>query len=541
MLGLVGELLQAALTVGEEQRKREGDRCEPREHDVRPQVPHAEPAPLDDDEGARGDCHDEQVHRERADGRAAAEPVAEKVAALDDGDDVVGPGADEAGDGEDEEHDGAGVPVTGEAAAGHDAIVPPDPDLDALESRTAFREWSARSPGQRADPRRFGMLAAALGVDLEHPAPALGVVGSKGKGTTVAYASALLAETGLRVGTVFSPGLVSNRDRLRVDGAVLPLDRYAALLERVDAALRTLPDSVEGYIGPSGFFLAAGLAHFADTGGEALVLEAGIGGRRDDLGRVTLTGLAMAEIFLEHTDLLGDTIAAIADDKVGAARPGTRFVSHLAQSEEAETVIRRHTDAIGAERMRVDDEARAPYAAVVADGLGGRNAAHGMIAARRLLAELGRPDATAQQVRAAAEKVHYPGRLSRHELAGGAEGGAVVFVDSAVSRDGFENALAHVERVTGSPPALTLVSVPREKDLAGFRAVAAGLEGRVVFVALERVHLHYPERAEWPGEWATAAELPALLRAAPVVLAIGTASFSAEVLRHCGVNTDRVF
>lgn len=419
---------------------------------------------------------------------------------------------------------------------GHGDIVPAAADLDALESRTAFREWSARSPGQGADARRFGMLAAALGIDLEHPAPALGVVGSKGKGTTVAYASALLAETGLRVGTVFSPGLVSNRDRLRVDGAVLPLDEYVELLDRVDAALRTLPAPDAGYIGPSGFFLAAGLAHFAATGCEALVLEAGIGGRRDDLGRVGLTGLAMAEVFLEHTELLGPTIAAIADDKVGAARPGTRFVSHLAQSEEAESVIRRHAEAIGAERMRVDDAARSPYAGLVAEGLGGMNAAHGMIAARRVLAELGRPDATPEQVRAAAARVQYPGRLSRHEF-----DGSTVFVDSAVSRDGFENALAHVERETGSLPALTLVSVPREKDLDGFRAVASTLTARVVFVALDRVHLHYPDRHEWPGEWATEVELPALLRSAPIVLAIGTASFSAEVLRHCGVDTDRIF
>ena len=116
-----------------------------------------------------------------------------------------------------------------------------------------------------------------------------------------------------------------------------------------------------------------------------------------------------------------------------------------------------------------------------------------------------------------------------------------MFVDSAVSRDGFENALAHVGRETGAPPELTLVSVPREKDLDGFRTVAATLAGRVVFVSLERVHLHYPERDEWPGEWATADQLPALLRSAPTVLAIGTASFSSEVLRYCGVDTDRVF
>jgi len=454
--------------------------------------------------------------------------------------------------------------------AGHEAIVPRDTagagatdlgatdlgvtDLDALESATAFREWSARSPGQRADKGRAVLLAAALGLDLEHPAPALGVVGSKGKGTTVTYASALLAETGLRVGTVFSPGLVSNRDRLRVAGAVLPLPAYAALLERVDAALRALPAPVDGYLAPSGFFLIAGLAHFASVGCDALVLEAGIGGRRDDLSHVALMGLAMTEVFLEHTDLLGDTIAEIAGDKVGAARPATRFVSHLAQSDESESVIRRHCEAIGAERMRVDASARALYAGVVPEGLGGLNAAHGLIAARRMLAELGRPNATGAQVRAAAGRVRYPGRLSRHKLvplgvvAGGTAGATAgqadvssVFVDSAISREGFVNALEHVARVTGAAPTLTLVSVPRTKDLAGFREVAAELSGRVVFVTLDRVHLHYPDRNEWPGEWATAVELPALLRSAPVVLAIGTASFSSEVLRHCGVDTDHVF
>ncbi|MGV3732632.1 MAG: hypothetical protein ACO1N6_04425 [Microcella sp.] len=417
--------------------------------------------------------------------------------------------------------------------------MPAAPDLDALESRTAFREWSARPAGQRADPHRFGMLCAALGVDPEHPAPALGVVGSKGKGTTVAYASALLVEAGLRVGTVFSPGLVTNRDRVRVDGAVLPIETYAALLERVDAALRTLPAPTAGYLGPSGFFLAAGLAHFAAVGCEALVLEAGIGGRRDDLGRVGVTGLAMAEVFLEHTDLLGGTIGEIAGDKVGAARPGAHFITHLAQSEEAEAVIRAHAESVGAERIRVDSAARAPYAEAVGPGLGGMNAAHGMLAARRLLAGMGRTDVTPEQLRAAGARVSYPGRLSRHEV-GDPGSRTTVFVDSAISRDGFENALAHVERETGAPPPLTLVSVPRTKDLAGFQEVAGRLRGRVVFVALERVHLHYPEPSEWHGAWATAAELPSLLRAAPVVLAIGTASFSAEVLRQLGVDTDRV-
>lgn len=525
--------MKPAFTIRQKQGKREGDRGEPRKHDVRPQVLHAEASPFENDQHARHDCHDEQVGRERTDGWTISEPIAEKVVALDDRNDVVRPRTNETYDSEDEKDDGARVPVTS-----HDAIVPglSDIDIDAIESRTAFREWNARSPGQRADPRRFGMLATALGLELEHPAPALGVVGSKGKGTTVAYASALLAEAGLRVGTVVSPGLVSNRDRLRVDGAVLAGDEYARLLERVNAALRSLPEPNQGYIGPSGFFLAAGLAHFAAIGCEVLVLEAGIGGRRDDLGRVGLVGLAMAEVFLEHTDLLGNTIAQIADDKVGAARPDTRFITHLAQSDEAEAVIRAHATTIEAELIRVDEASRAPYMNLVPAGLGGINAAHGMIAARRLLHELRRPDLSAEQVHAAAGRVNYPGRLSRHRV-----GSSVIYVDSAVTRDGLENALNHVQRDTGAPPPLTLVSVPRSKDLAGFRAVAAAQPGRVVFVALDRVHLDYPEPHEWPGEWATSDELPDLLTAAPVVLAVGTVSFSAEVLRHCGVDADRIF
>ena len=56
-----GELLQAPLAVGEKQRKRERDGGEPREHDVGPQVLHAQAPALNDDEHTRGDCQNEQV------------------------------------------------------------------------------------------------------------------------------------------------------------------------------------------------------------------------------------------------------------------------------------------------------------------------------------------------------------------------------------------------------------------------------------------------------------------------------------------------
>ncbi len=393
-----------------------------------------------------------------------------------------------------------------------------------VESRTVFAEWSARAPGDTRSLSRAREVIRAVGLDLTALPPVLAVVGSKGKGTTVAHASAALAAAGLRVGTIQSPGSTSNLDRIRVDGIRTSEAEYSALLERVDAARRTLPAPTDGYLSPTGFFTIAGFRHLVDADCDVIVAEAGLGGRSDELSLFPSTVVAVAEIFLEHRAQLGETIAEIARDKAGVAGPTTRVIAHLAQSPEAEREIAARAAATGARLHRVDR----------AESLTTMNTRLGQEAASELLHELGRPVPGVAALAAAASRVNYPGRLSTHVTSTGR-----VIVDSAISRAGLRGALDAARSAFGAEPDAVLVSVGSEKDLVGFVAELAPLRDRAVFVDIPGIYLTYPARSDWPYRWVEAAALPELLTGD--VLAVGTVSFTSHVLRMLGVDAERLF
>jgi len=413
---------------------------------------------------------------------------------------------------------------------------PDDRDaLRAIERETAYAEWLARASGQRRSRERaFDVLRI---LDLDPLPPLLGVVGSKGKGTTALAASALLSASGLRVGTVFSPGLSSNRDRLRLDGVSIEEAPYDAVLREVrDAALAT-PARDDGYLSPVGFFLLAGLRHFTRAHCDVVVVEAGIGGASDEISLLPLTGLAVTEIFLEHQALLGDTLAEIARDKAAAATVGTRFIDLLRQSPEATREIVTRASAIGATARIIDADERdgADPAAAGPRGFGARNTALGIAAADDLRAAMGLRPAPGTSRRAVAARVRMPGRLSLHR-----SGGARVLVDAAITKDGLDAALAEARREFGGDPHRVLVSIPADKDLRGFLAALADLPSERVFVDLPETHLPYPARADWPYAWSDMTRIGSLLDA-PTVLAVGTAIFVGGVVSALGVDTDRLY
>jgi dihydrofolate synthase/folylpolyglutamate synthase len=408
-------------------------------------------------------------------------------------------------------------------------------DIEQIEAETAFREWSERTSSDRRSLGRARSLASALGL-LQNQLPVVGVVGSKGKGTTAVYASSLLSARGLKVGTVLSPGLISNMDRIRVDGENISEVDYVSALKETSSALERLPPQDTGYVGPSGFFMLAALWHFKLAGCDVAVVEAGIGGLSDELSLLELRGLAVSQIFLEHTEILGDTLGEIATDKVGVASSKTRFVAYLAQSSEAEDVISGHSKIVGADLIRIDDATIASFQHVLPPGLSAQNAALGLETARAYLrsSRLSTPDAA--DIGAAAAAVQYPGRLSRHR-----NDGHDIIVDSAVSREGLIAALRFAETAFAAPPKLVLVSIPINKDFHGFEAELLNYPSRVVFVDMQGSHLPYPTRKEWPRDWAESASLAHLVGSSETVLAVGTVTFSAAVLKVIGVDTSRVF
>lgn len=146
---------------------------------------------------------------------------------------------------------------------------------------------------------------------------AVQVGGSKGKGTTSLYLERLATAAGLRSGTYMSPHVQSVLERVRIDEKqVAEADLHRALAPILDHA-RTLENA--------SFFevmTAAALACFAEAAVDLAILEVGLGGRLDATTAVPVDASIVTSIELEHTDMLGDTIEAIAGEKAHVIRPG---------------------------------------------------------------------------------------------------------------------------------------------------------------------------------------------------------------------------
>jgi dihydrofolate synthase/folylpolyglutamate synthase len=160
---------------------------------------------------------------------------------------------------------------------------------------------------------------AALG-DPHLGLPAVHVAGSNGKGSTSAMVEAVARTAGLRTGLYTSPHLCRFAERIRVDGQPLDDGAFARCLTAVLGRCR--PDLT--------FFeslTVAAFAAFREAGIDVAVLEVGLGGRLDATNVIRdPVATAITSISLEHTAILGDTLAAIAREKAGILKPGAPVV-----------------------------------------------------------------------------------------------------------------------------------------------------------------------------------------------------------------------
>ncbi|MBT2213554.1 hypothetical protein [Actinomadura sp. NEAU-AAG7] len=388
-----------------------------------------------------------------------------------------------------------------------------------------FAEWERRAAGAKRSLPRARALAEALGV-LSLDVPLLTVVGSKGKGTAATYASAFLAAAGRRVCTVTSPGLRDNRDRLRVDGRAVSEGDLASLGRRLRDGIAVLAPS-EGYLSPAGLFTLAGVLHARDVDADVLVLEAGMGGRSDEVGLFPPDVVALTPVFGEHLGVLGDTAAEIALDKLGVAGPRTRAVLSAPQSPEVADAL-----AGRVEYVAPGDGGLAPD--LLPEGLGRISAELGVAAARRVPG-VGEPDPA--RTAAVLASVVLPGRLSWHRVPGSA---TTVLVDSAVDRTGVAAALAAARARWGAVDH-AVVCLPDHKDLDG--AVAALGDVPVTFVRLPAAHLRFTRALppSWDVVEAAAITPASLATLGHRVLAVGTVYFTGLVLDAVDAGTRRLF
>ncbi len=200
----------------------------------------------------------------------------------------------------------------------------------------ALAYWYARVDFERRVPEgselkldRMRELLHRLG-DPHDKLRTVHVTGSKGKGSTCAMLASVQRYAGYRVGLFTSPHLTDVRERIQVDGELIPRDDVAALLTEMRPVVDAMADAGNS---PTFFEVATalGFLHFLRRGCDIAVIEVGLGGRFDSTNVITPLVSVITSVSLDHTQILGDTVDKIAFEKAGIIKPGVPVVSGVTE------------------------------------------------------------------------------------------------------------------------------------------------------------------------------------------------------------------
>jgi dihydrofolate synthase/folylpolyglutamate synthase len=180
------------------------------------------------------------------------------------------------------------------------------------------------------------------------------ITGTKGKGSTAEILASCLRACGRRVGVYTSPHLVDTRERIRVEGEMIPEVDFARIYEQVRPFVRAKPG---GYRTVFEVLTAITFIHFSEREVDYSILEVGMGGTHDATNVAEPVLAIVTPISLDHTHVLGRSVGEIAERKMGVARGGTAVVS-AAQTAEALEVIRSVCARLGADLKLVGEDVR---------------------------------------------------------------------------------------------------------------------------------------------------------------------------------------
>jgi dihydrofolate synthase/folylpolyglutamate synthase len=262
-------------------------------------------------------------------------------------------------------------------------------------------------PRVAAIAQRLGIDPAAFG---EHGAV---IVGSNGKGSTAAMTAALLEQTGANVGLFTSPHLWRLNERFRLNGRDIGDAELEHHWRRVQAIADAYASETNEKFGAFEFLFLIAADWFAACCAHYTVWEAGIGGRLDPVRLIAARRVALTSLDLEHTELLGETLEAIALDKLEAAPRGAKaFVAASCLPQRA--AIEAHCVLRGVDAAFVDDTCLGALSPPLAGGHQRSNAALALNLAHDMTA------LSLAQLQTGMAATRWPGRLeavSRDPLA----------------------------------------------------------------------------------------------------------------------------
>lgn len=312
--------------------------------------------------------------------------------------------------------------------------------------------------GIRPGLQRMHALLDAL--ELRAPRPTVHLAGTNGKTSTTLLCAAMLERAGLRTGAYVSPHVESFADRIHVRGVPLARERFAEHAAAVRGAVATLPHGA----GQFEALTAIALRAFAAEGLDAQVLEAGLGGRLDATNAVRSDVQVLTSVGLDHQEWLGDTIEAIAGEKLAIVEEHGVLVLAPGLADSVVALAHEVAAARGARVVRAGSVAAGAVRDPGAVGAFQRQNLGVALAAARVLLERHAPAATvddAALIAAGEALLPLRGRLepiSRDPL---------VIVDGAHNVQAAEALLTAVEPIAGDRPPVAVVAFLADKDPAG--------------------------------------------------------------------------
>ncbi len=195
-------------------------------------------------------------------------------------------------------------------------------------------------------PKKHDRLACVTHIleILDNPQnqiPAIHIAGTSGKGSTAYYATSLLNRAGYNTGTLVSPHIASIAERSLINGQTLPEQEYLHYFQ----AFANLCVAHNLHLSYFEFLTIFSFWLFKEIGVDYIIIEVGIGGRLDTTNVIfrSPTVRIITDIGLDHTELLGNTLTEITQEKAGIIHQNDSVVMNR-QTSEIETVVRQHAE-----------------------------------------------------------------------------------------------------------------------------------------------------------------------------------------------------
>lgn len=164
--------------------------------------------------------------------------------------------------------------------------------------------------------------------------PFVHVAGTNGKGSTTAFLSKILEQTGKKVGMFTSPHLITFEERIRINGMYIPKEDVTRLGNQLLNMQFDVQPTMFDYC------LAMAVLYFKEQACDIMIMETGIGGRYDSTNALGVPEVAViTKIGFDHMAVLGNTLEEIASEKAGIIKKGCYVVTNEQQPQITDIFI----------------------------------------------------------------------------------------------------------------------------------------------------------------------------------------------------------